>query len=406
MSSSSLLDSVPSQAGLRARPVRYPERPWFSSGPTAKRPGWSLDALSSARLGRSNRSTSTVGRLNEALDLTRDILQVPDDYAVTFVPGSDTGAFEAALWNLLGPRPVQVLSFENFSQLWATDTRDHLGINPEILSAPYGALPDLGQINPEADLVFAWNGTTAGVKVPNGDFIAADRGGLTLCDATSATFSMDLPWDKLDVVTFSFQKALGGEAGIGALILSPRAVARLDSHTPSWPIPKVLRLKKGDKADRAILAGDAINTYSFLVIEDYIDALRWAGRIGGLDALIGRTEANAAVLEDWIERTPWIDYLAVDPATRSTTSVCLTFTDPIVTARSAEDQAAFVKAFCTLLEREQAAFDISGYRAAPPGLRIWCGCTVDAEDLRALTPWLEWAWSQMLLDQPVTPSDL
>jgi phosphoserine aminotransferase len=312
------------------------------------------------------------------------------------VPGSDTGAFEAAMWNLLGPRKVQVLAFENFGQLWADDAVEHLKLDAEILKAPYGKLPDLSKIDPACDLVFPWNGTTSGVKVPNGDFISDTREGLTLCDATSAAFCMDLPWTKLDVVTFSFQKALGGEAGIGVLVMSPRAVDRLNTFDSGRAIPKVLRLKKKGAADPAILGGDAINTFSFLVIEDYLDALRWGAREGGLSALIARCDANFEVIEDWVEKTPWIDFVAVDPATRSTTSVCLKFIAPEIASQPAEAQLKLAQKVGSLLEAEDVAYDIVGYRAAPPGLRIWCGCTVDTDDICALMSWLEWAYVEAL----------
>jgi phosphoserine aminotransferase len=366
---------------MPTKPARSPERPYFSSGPTAKRPGWSAEALRQAPLGRSNRSKVTVGRITKALELTRDILGIPADYQVFMVPGSDTGAFEAAMWNLLGPRKVQVLAFENFGQLWADDAADHLKLDAEILKAPYGKLPELRKIDPACDLVFPWNGTTSGVKVPNGDFISDTREGLSLCDATSAAFCMDLPWAKLDVITFSFQKALGGEAGIGVLVMSPRAVERLNTFDSGRAIPKVLRLKKKGAADPAILAGDAINTFSFLVIEDYLDALRWGAREGGLTALIARCDAN---------------FVAVDPATRSTTSVCLKFIAPEIASQPAEAQLKLAQKVGSLLEAEDVAYDIVGYRAAPPGLRIWCGCTVDTDDVCALMAWLEWAYEEAL----------
>ncbi len=379
-----------------SKPPRAPERPWFSSGPTSKRPGWSPQALANAPVGRSNRSKATVGRLNQALDLTRSILQIPDDYQVFMTPGSDTGAFEAAMWNLLGPRQVQLLSYESFGQLWADDAVQHLKLDAEVLSAPYGQLPDLTKINPEADVVFPWNGTTSGVRVPDASFIPEDHKGLVLCDATSAAFCMELPWQKLDVATFSFQKARGGEAGIGVLVLSPKAVERLNTFDSGRPIPKVLRLKAKGSADMKILGGDAINTFSFLVIEDYLDALRWAVNEGGLEALIQRCERSAAALTRWVEATPWIDFVAERADTRSTTSVCLKFVAPEIVARPAEDQAKLAARIGALLEGEGVAYDVVGYRNAPPGLRIWCGCTVEADDIEALTPWLEWAYSEAL----------
>lgn len=395
---------MPLPSNSPARPPRAPERPWFSSGPTSKRPGWSADALSSAPVGRSNRSKATVGRLNQALELTRSILQIPDDYQVFMTPGSDTGAFEAAMWNLLGPRKVQLLAFESFGQLWADDAVQHLKLDAEVLSAPYGQLPDLTKVSAEADIVFPWNGTTSGVRVPDASFIPDNHQGLVLCDATSAAFCMELPWDKLDVATFSFQKALGGEAGIGMLVLSPKAVERLNSYDSGRPIPKVLRLKNKNAADMKILGGDAINTFSFLVIEDYLDALRWAIQEGGLEALIARCNRNFAALAQWVEATPWIDFVAEKPETRSTTSVCLKFVDPAIVALPSEAQAKLAARVGSLLEAEGAAYDVVGYRNAPPGLRVWCGCTVEADDIEALTPWLEWAYAGALAElSPVVP---
>ncbi|ESQ88452.1 phosphoserine aminotransferase [Asticcacaulis sp. AC460] len=378
-----------------SKPARAPERPWFSSGPTCKRPGWSVQALSGAPVGRSNRSKVTVGRINQALELTRSILQIPAEYQVFMTPGSDTGAFEAAMWNLLGPRKVQLLAFESFGQLWADDATKHLKLDAEVLSAPYGQLPDLTKIDPAADLVFPWNGTTSGVRLTDGAFLKG-HDGLVLCDATSAAFCMELPWADLDVATFSFQKALGGEAGIGVLVLSPRAVERLNSFDSGRAIPKVLRLKKGDKADPNILGGDAINTFSFLVVEDYLDALRWASLEGGLEGLINRCNRNFETLREWVEATDWIDFVAEVEAQRSTTSVCLKFVESAVTTRPAEFQAKLASKIGSLLEVEGIAFDVTGYRAAPPGLRIWCGCTVDSDDIDALLPWLEWAYAQAL----------
>ncbi|EGF91346.1 phosphoserine aminotransferase [Asticcacaulis biprosthecium C19] len=354
-----------------------------------------MQALSGAPVGRSNRSKVTVGRINQALELTRSILQIPAEYQVFMTPGSDTGAFEAAMWNLLGPRKVQLLAFESFGQLWADDATNHLKLDAEVLSAPYGRLPDLTKIDPTADLVFPWNGTTSGVCLSDGEFLKGHEG-LVLCDATSAAFCMELPWADLDVATFSFQKALGGEAGIGILVLSPRAVERLNTFDSGRPIPKVLRLKKGDKADPNILGGDAINTFSFLVVEDYLDALRWASLEGGLEGLINRCNRNFETLREWVEATDWIDFVAEVEAQRSTTSACLKFVAPDVTARSAEFQAKLATKIGSLLEVEGVAFDVTGYRAAPPGLRIWCGCTVEADDIDALLPWLEWAYAHAL----------
>ncbi|HWU48879.1 MAG TPA: phosphoserine transaminase [Asticcacaulis sp.] len=377
------------------KPPRQPERPWFSSGPTCKRPGWTVKALESAPVGRSNRSKVTVGRIQQALELTRSILEIPEDYKVFLMPGSDTGAFEAAMWNLLGQRKVQLLAFENFGELWADDAVKHLKLDAEVLKAPYGRLPDLGKIDPEADLVFPWNGTTSGVRVPNGDFLKGHKG-LVLCDATSAAFCMELPWLDLDVATFSFQKALGGEAGIGVLVLSPRAVERLNTWDSGRAIPKVLRLKKGAQADDKTLGGDAINTFSFMVIEDYLDALKWATFEGGLSGLVRRCNNNFDALAEWVEATPWIDFVAEQADQRSTTSVCLKFVDPLVTAQASEVQAKLAAKIASLLEIEGVAFDLNGYRAAPPGLRVWCGCTVETDDIDALLPWLDWAYAEAL----------
>jgi phosphoserine aminotransferase len=386
---------MPLPAHAPQKPARAPERPWFSSGPTSKRPGWNVEALANAPVGRSNRSKATVARLNQALDLTRSILGIPEDYRVLMMPGSDTGAFEAAMWNLLGPRKVQLLAFESFGQLWADDAVKHLKLDAEVLDAPYGRLPDLSRIDPAADLVFPWNGTTSGVRVPSADFLKGHEG-LVLCDATSAAFCMELPWTLLDVATFSFQKALGGEAGIGVLVLSPRAVERLNTFESGRPIPKVLRLKAKGQADEKILGGDAINTFSFLIIEDYLDALRWAIREGGLEALMARCDRAFAEIEEWVERTPWVDFVAERPEWRSNTSVCLKFADPAVTVLPAEVQAKLASKVGAVLEAEGVAYDVVGYRNAPPGLRVWCGCTVEADDVLALTAWLDWAYAQAL----------
>jgi phosphoserine aminotransferase len=372
-----------------------PARPEFSSGPCAKRPGWSPENLSSAVLGRSHRSKLGKARLQAAIDQTRQVLEVPADYLIGIVPASDTGAVEMALWSLLGPRPVQLLAFESFGKDWVTDVVKELKLAAEVLDAPYGRLPDLSKVRPDADLVFTWNGTTSGVRVPNGDFIAADRAGLAICDATSACFAQALDWAKLDVVTFSWQKALGGEGGHGMLILSPRAVARLESHKPAWPMPKIFRLTKGGKVNLEIFEGSTINTPSMLCVEDYLDTLKWSASIGGLAELKRRADENLSVLADWVQVTPWIDFLAEDPATRSNTSVCLKVTAPEITALSDDAQADFAKRLAALLEKEGVALDIGGYRDAPPGLRIWCGATVDADDLRALTPWLDWAYATL-----------
>ena len=374
------------------RPAVRPARPEFSSGPCAKRPGWTPEALQDAVLGRSHRSKPGKARLQAAIDLTRRVLEVPDSHLIGIVPGSDTGAVEMAMWSLLGPRRVQMLAFESFGKDWVTDVVKQLKLPAEILEAPYGELPDLSRVDPAADLVFTWNGTTSGVRVPDAGFISADREGLTICDATSAAFAQDLDWAKLDVVTFSWQKALGGEGAHGVLVLSPRAVARLESHTPAWPMPKLFRMTKNGKVTLDLFEGATINTPSMLCVEDVIDALTWAQGIGGLSAMRARADANLGVLAGWVARTPWADFLAADPATRSNTSVCLKVVDARVAALSADAQADFAKTLASLLEKEGAALDIGGYRDAPPGLRIWCGATVETADLEALTPWLDWAF--------------
>jgi phosphoserine aminotransferase len=374
------------------RPAVRPARPEFSSGPCAKRPGWTPEALKDAVLGRSHRSKPGKARLQAAIDLTRRVLEVPDSHLTGIVPGSDTGAVEMAMWSLLGPRRVQMLAFESFGKDWVTDVVKQLKLPAEILEAPYGDLPDLSRVDPAADLVFTWNGTTSGVRVPDAGFISADREGLTICDATSAAFAQDLDWAKLDVVTFSWQKALGGEGAHGVLVLSPRAVARLESHTPAWPMPKLFRMTKNGKVTLDLFEGATINTPSMLCVEDVIDALTWAQGIGGLSGMRARADANLAVLAGWVARTPWADFLAADPATRSNTSVCLKVVDARVAALSADAQADFAKTLASLLEKEGAALDVGGYRDAPPGLRIWCGATVETADLEALTPWLDWAF--------------
>jgi phosphoserine aminotransferase len=380
------------------RPNLKPERPWFSSGPTAKRPGWSSQAIPQDLLGRGIRAPEVVARFAHGLQRTRDLLQVPADWVLVYVPGSDTGAVEAAMWSMLGERPVQVLAFENFGKVWATDAVEHLKLAPEVIAAPWGEWPDTSAVDPAKDLVFPWNGTTSGVCAPNADFIAEDREGLVICDATSAAFAMPLPWEKLDVATFSFQKALGGEAGLGVAALSPRAVERLDRYTPPRPIPKVLRLRNGEGFDRLLAKGSMINTFSVWTLEDWIDAVEWGLAVGGLDALIARTSANAAALDAWVRRTDWIDYMAADPATRSTTSVCLKIVDPRVTAMTEPARQALVLRMKTLVEDAGAAFDIEGYRNGPASLRIWCGCTVDTADVEALTPWLDWAFETALAE--------
>jgi phosphoserine aminotransferase len=374
------------------QPAVRPARPEFSSGPCAKRPGWTPEALKDAVLGRSHRSKPGKARLQEAITRTRRVLEVPDSHLIGIVPGSDTGAVEMALWSLLGPRKVQLLAFESFGKDWVTDVVKQLKLPAEVLEAPYGALPDLSRVDPAADLVFTWNGTTSGVRVPDAGFISADREGLTICDATSAAFAQDLDWAKLDVVTFSWQKALGGEGAHGVLVLSPRAVARLESYTPAWPMPKLFRMTKNGKVTLDLFEGATINTPSMLCVEDVIDALTWAQGIGGLSAMRARADANLAVLAGWVARTPWVDFLAADPATRSNTSVCLKVVDARVAALSADAQADFAKTLASLLEKEGAALDVGGYRDAPPGLRIWCGATVETADLEALIPWLDWAF--------------
>jgi phosphoserine aminotransferase len=370
-----------------------PARPEFSSGPCAKRPGWALDQLSSAVLGRSHRSKLGKGRLQDAIDRTRTVLEVPADYLIGIMPGSDTGAVEAAMWSMLGARPVQMLAFESFGKDWVTDVVKQLKLkDTEILEADYGHLPDLTKVRGDCDLVFTWNGTTSGVRVENADFIAADRQGITICDATSAAFAQDLDWAKLDVVTFSWQKVLGGEGAHGVLILSPRAVERLETYSPPWPLPKLFRLTKGGKLSADIFEGATINTPSMLCVEDYLDALKWAQKIGGLTELRRRADANLGVIADWVDKTPWVDFLPARPETRSNTSVCLKVVDPKITALDAAAQADFAKKLASLLEKEVVALDIGAYRDAPPGLRIWCGATIEASDLDALTPWLDWAY--------------
>ena len=377
-----------------AKPLMRPAVPHFSSGPCAKRPGWSLSALTDAALGRSHRSKVGKAKLKRAIELTREVLEVPPEYRIGIVPASDTGAVEMALWSLLGPRPVTMLAWESFGEGWVNDIAKELKLEAAtVFKAPYGELPDLAKVDPASDVVFTWNGTTSGVRVPNCDWIAVDRQGLSICDATSACFAQALDWRKLDVVTFSWQKVLGGEAAHGMLILSPRAVERLERHVPSWPLPKVFRLTKAGKLNQGIFEGETINTPSMLCVEDYLDALNWAKSIGGLKALIARADANAKVITDWVKSAPWIEFLAKDPAVRSNTSVCLKVVDPHVTKLPAEAQAAFVKAIAAALEKEGVAYDIDAHRDAPAGLRIWCGSTVERADLEALTAWLDWAFA-------------
>ncbi|HMM13050.1 MAG TPA: phosphoserine transaminase [Parvibaculum sp.] len=377
------------------RPAARPANPHFSSGPCAKRPGWSLKNLEKALVGRSHRSKPGKARLVEAIEKTRTILGVPADYRIGIVPASDTGAVEMALWSLLGARGVDLLAWESFGEGWVTDVVKQLKLkDTRTLKAPYGKLPDLADVNFKNDVVFTWNGTTSGVRVPNGDWIPADREGLTICDATSAAFAQDLAWPKLDVVTFSWQKVLGGEAAHGMLILSPRAVERLESYTPAWPMPKIFRMTKGGKLIEGIFKGETINTPSMICVEDYLDALNWAESIGGLKSLMARANANAAVIAEWIERTPWAAFLAEDVTTRSNTSVCLRIVDPKVAALSDDEQAAFAKKIADMLDKEGVANDIGAYRDAPPGLRIWAGATVEVDDMRALMPWLDWAFAE------------
>jgi phosphoserine aminotransferase len=368
-------------------PAARPANPRFSSGPCAKIPGYSLDLLTDAPLGRSHRAAAGKAKLKRAIDLTREILGVPADHRIGIVPASDTGAVEMAMWSLLGARPVEMLAWESFGEGWVTDAVKQLKLDATVRKAPYGQIVDFAQVDFDRDVVFTWNGTTSGVRLPDGSAIPADRQGLTICDATSAAFAMELPWDKLDVTTFSWQKVLGGEAAHGMLVLSPRAVERLESYTPAWPMPKIFRLTKGGKLIEGIFEGETINTPSMLAVEDYLAALDWASRIGGQPALIARAEANAAAVADFVNARDWIANLAEDPATASTTSVCLRFTDPAI-----RDGAAFAKAVARRLEKEGVALDVGAYRDAPPGLRIWCGSTVETDDIRALMPWIEWAY--------------
>ncbi|WP_417694396.1 phosphoserine transaminase [Roseibium sp.] len=380
----------------RAKPTLRPANPNFSSGPCSKRPGWSLESLSDAPLGRSHRAKVGKDKLEEAINRTRDILQVPDDYRIGIVPASDTGAVEMALWSLLGPRPVDMLAWESFGSTWVSDVLSQLKLDgARKVIAPYGELPDLTTVDFSHDVVFTWNGTTSGVRVPNGDWIPSDREGLTICDATSAAFAQDLPYDKLDVVTFSWQKVLGGEAAHGMLILSPRAVARLESHTPAWPMPKIFRLTKGGKLVEGVFKGETINTPSMLCVEDYLDALKWSEGLGGLSGLRARADANLRTIAGWVKARDWIDFLAVDPATRSNTSVCLQIVDPAVTTLDEKAQASFAKSIATLMEKEGIAYDIGSYRDAPAGLRIWSGATIETSDIEALLPWLDWAFGEV-----------
>ena len=369
-----------------SKPVAAPARPFFSSGPCAKPPGWAPEKLATESLGRSHRAKIGKTRLQLAIDLMREVLQVPDTHRIGIVPGSDTGAVEMAMWTMLGARPVTMLAWESFGEGWVTDANKQLKLDATVINAPYGEIPDLSAVDFSNDVVFTWNGTTSGARVPNGDWIADDRQGLTINDATSAVFAYDMPWDKLDVTTFSWQKVLGGEGAHGVIILGPRAVERLETYTPAWPLPKVFRLVSKGKLTEGVFKGETINTPSMLAVEDVIFALEWAKSVGGLQGLMARSNANAAALDAIVQARPWLGHLAADPATRSTTSVCLTVEGA---------DADFIKAFAGLLEKEGAAYDIAGYRDAPPGLRIWCGATVDTADIEALAPWFDWAWASL-----------
>jgi len=377
------------------KPTIRPQNTCFSSGPCAKRPGWSLDALNDATLGRSHRSKPGKAKIEEVLALSRELLGLPKDYRIGIVPASDTGAFEMAMWSMLGARGVDVLAWESFGKGWLTDIVKQLKLEDvRTFEADYGALPDLAQVDTDRDVVFTWNGTTSGVCVPNGDWIASNREGLTFCDATSAVFAMTIPWEKIDVATYSWQKVMGGEAAHGILVLSPRAVARLESYTPPWPLPKIFRMTKGGKLIEGIFKGATINTPSMLCVEDAIDGLKWMASVGGREGVVARSRANLACLAAWVEKTPWAAFLAEDAASRSSTSVCLKIEDPWFAALDAEAQAAALKKLTGALEKEGVAYDIGGYRDAPPGLRIWAGSTIETADLEALLPWLDWAFSE------------
>ena len=381
---------------IATKPDIRPHNPRFSSGPCAKRPGWTLDALSGALLGRSHRAKDPKAKLAEVIDRSKAILGMPADWRLGIVPASDTGAVEMALWSMLGARGVDILAWESFSGDWATDVVKQLKLaDSRVLKAPYGKLPDLAQVDPARDLVFVWNGTTSGVRLANADFIRDDREGLSICDATSAAFAMELPWHKLDVVTWSWQKVLGGEAAHGMLALSPRAVARLESHKPAWPMPKIFRMTKDGKLNEGIFKGETINTPSMLCVEDALDGLRWAESVGGLKGLVARSEANLAAIAGWVANSRWAAFLAEDAATRSCTSICLKIVAPWFTALDAEGQAAAAKKLASLLEKEGVALDAAAYRDAPPGLRIWGGATVETADIAALLPWLDWAFAQV-----------
>lgn len=377
-----------------SKPALRPENPNFSSGPCAKRPGWSVDALSGALMGRSHRSGPGKAKLAEVIDRTRQILGVPDDFLIGIVPASDTGAVEMALWSLLGPRPVDVLAWESFSAGWANDITKQLKLaDVRLLDAPYGQIADLDKVDFTRDVVFTWNGTTSGAKVPNGDWIADGREGITICDATSAAFAMELPWDKLDVTTFSWQKVMGGEGQHGIIILSPRAVERLQTHTPTWPMPKIFTLAKGGKLIAGIFRGETINTPSMLAVEDALDGLKWAEKIGGRAELIARSNANLKAIEDWVAKSNWAGFLTIEPSIRSNTSVCLKVVDEKFAAQNADAQGAAIKQMVKLLDEQGVAYDIGAYRDAPAGLRIWAGATVETSNIKALLPWLDWAYA-------------
>jgi phosphoserine aminotransferase len=377
------------------KPAQRPTVPHFSSGPCAKRPGWNPQNLKDAALGRSHRAKIGKAKLKQAIELTREVLEVPADYKIGIVPASDTGAVEMALWSLLGARPVTTIAWESFGEGWVSDIIKELKLKDVTqLHAAYGEIPDLSKVDPDTDIVFTWNGTTSGVRVPNADWIKAERQGLTICDATSAAFAQPLDWPKLDVITFSWQKALGGEAAHGMLVLSPRAIERLETYKPVWPLPKIFRMTKGGKLNAGIFEGETINTPSMLCVEDYLDALNWGKSIGGLKALMARADANTKVLADWKARTPWIDFLAKDPTIRSNTSVCLKIIDPAITSLTPDLQAEFCKKLVALVEKENAGFDFAHYRDAPAGLRIWCGASVDTEDVALLTQWIDWAFAE------------
>ena len=385
------------------KPPLRPRAPFFSSGPCAKRPGWSLQNLTNACLGRSHRSAAGKAKLAEVIEQSRAILGIPPAYRIAIVPGSDTGAIELAMWSLLGQRGVDVLAWENFGLAWVTEVVQQLKLGDvRRLEAPYGALPDLDRVDWRRDVVFVWNGTTSGVRVPDGGWIAADRAGLSICDATSAAFAMDLPWDKLDVATWSWQKALGGEAAHGMIVLSPRAVERLESYLPPWPVPKIFRLTRGGKLVEGIFRGETINTPSMLCVEDVLDALRWAEQVGGRAGMIARAEGNLAAVAGWVAATGWVDFLAAEANTRSCTSVCLTITDPWCAEQPEADRRAVAKAVAELLEGQAVAFDINGHREAPPGLRIWTGATIERADIEALLPWLDWAYAAVKSRAPAT----